>query len=125
MVAKKAAKKTPKQFYVGVTNPNGVQRQILTATADYLKLLRAIEHLSQLRKEKHSLLETFRSQMAQIRTDVNSIYARLPKQGIQHKVEAVEKKESKPKPKPKAKPQSELQKLEADLAMIEKKLQGL
>ncbi|MBI4440831.1 hypothetical protein HY639_01565 [Candidatus Woesearchaeota archaeon] len=135
---KKETKKEKEIFFVGVKEPLEIRRNILEASREMVLLLQMYEKFKTVREEKRRAMESLRQQVRDIAVMVSRLKRHLPKTNLRavpleeiekpvHKKEPVLEKvvEIKREEKALAHELTEIEKLEAELASIEQKLNTL
>lgn len=145
MPAKKTSRKGKKQvvkkeepLFVGLSESDNIQRHVLQCSKESLLVLKKLEEIKKLRKQKMESITVLASLMNEIKS-LNlklkkKIPAKVARQVLATQKEDLEAKEQamvkpkKPEPKSKKvtklrKEMTELEKLEAELAAIENRLQ--
>ncbi len=128
-MAKKKAKKIVKPrkkkelFYVGVRNAIDVRKNILESTREFVQVLQMYEDYMKLRNDITTKVEKLQVDVKKIKSLNSKLKRMLPDTGLRAGLikKKKPKKEKHEKPKPK-KPASELDALEAELNMIESRL---
>jgi len=128
-------------FYVGMKDPIEIRRSVLESSKEALQYLQRFERFKEVRKEKAEQRAKLREIVSEINGLVRKLKAALPETGLRGKIspklhKEEQKKEKKPKEaaekraaskieSEKPKEMSELEKLEAELGEIEKRLTKL
>jgi hypothetical protein len=116
-------------FYVGVTDPTEVRRNLLESTRDIVIFLRTYENFKRIRAEKVREIEKLKLQIQEITRILNKLRRDLPKTRLREKAEEiVEKGGRKPVVKisqPRKTEGSDVDRLEQELNAIEEKLKLL
>jgi len=127
---------TKEIYYVGVKDPIEVRRSVLESSKELVQYLQRAERFKKVRVEKAAEIVKLKQTMKEISSLIKKLKAALPKTNLRTKLgrhekeakaKAIQKtiKEIPVAPKKevsKEKPQTELQKLEAELAEIESNL---
>ncbi|HLP79037.1 MAG TPA: hypothetical protein VK158_00210 [Acidobacteriota bacterium] len=134
----KTQKAISHHFYVGVLTPQQIQRSVLEGSKGLLTVLARYERLKQVRENKMRQLEKFHLQMTAIRTITGKLTRAMPKYDLEVQapflaepqpvvIDTPVQKEPEKKIEKKVvlAPQTELEKLEAELAAIEGKLSSM
>jgi hypothetical protein len=139
-MAKKKKDKEQKQeetLFVGLKEPENVQRNILEASREFLLILKKVETIKSIRKEKVKKIEEVNKQFRELRTLLNKLKKAMPTSAIksrQHVISLIEEQKiregkrnvsKKEIVSRKREPSTELQKLESEIAEIEGRLEGL
>jgi hypothetical protein len=122
MVQKKKESEEGEMFFVGVKYPNEVRRGLLESQKGVISFLRRYEALRALRVKKVEKIDQLRTEIDELSKLVMKVRRDLPKAGLREEKPLAEKKkeyESAPERT------SEVDKLEAELSYIEKKLKNL
>ncbi len=126
MAKKKPTKKKDELFFVGVRNPIDVRRNILESTKEFVQVLQMYGEYSKLRQEIVTKTEKLQKDISKIKNLNSRLKKLLPDTGLRAiptKSKKIKLKQDKKEHKPKQhKPKSELDELEAELNMIENKL---
>ncbi len=119
-----AKKKTDEgeSFFVGVKYPNEVRRSILESQKGTISFLRRYEALKELRVKKVENIEKLRTNIDEISKLVAKVRRNLPKHGLRQEKPVAEKKNEIVDTSLRT---SEVDKLDAELSYIEKKLKDL
>lgn len=135
---KKSTKVVKKEqpLFVGLTESDNVKRHVLESTKESLLILKKLEEIKDLRKQKLESVDVLASLMSEIKSLILKLKKKIPtkvaKQVLATQKEELQAREKvavgkvKPeltKKKIVRKPLTELEKLEAELAEIESKLQ--
>ncbi|MBW3013377.1 hypothetical protein KY325_04240 [Candidatus Woesearchaeota archaeon] len=125
-MAKKKEKEEKEVFYVGVTDPAELRRDVLESIKDIITILKTYENFKSVREEKAKQTLKLKDLVAQITLLINKLKRELPKTRIRAKpekeIKAIERKEEVKMVQVPRKKMSEIEKLEAELTDIEKKL---
>lgn len=127
-------------FFVGVKDPIEIRRSLLESSKEMVQLLQRYEKFKQVRAEKISNIERLKSDMKKLKQLVSQLKRALPKTDLRIKAtasvpEMVQKpvvvnttqkvEKSKSKPKVVVKKATEVERLEDELDMIERRLSNL
>ena len=123
-------------IFVGIPTPETLRRQLLESSKEFLIMLKKIEDLKKNQEEKQNLMIKVQSLLKEIKSLVSKLKKKLPSPAITKVVNSSKKKETssmssiepisvKQVSKKSKKPMTELEKLEAELEMIESKLQTI
>ncbi len=138
----KKEKKKEEVFFVGVNEPVEIRRNILEASREMVLLLQMYEKFKSVRDEKRHEMEKLRGLVREIALLVSRLKRHLPKTNLralplaevekerkkdkeQIVISVHEAREAKVEEKSLAQELTELEKLEAELASIEQKLNHL
>lgn len=134
----KMEKESKDIFFVEVSGPGEVRRNILESLKDIVETLQRFEKFKQARKEKLHSVSKLSSDLKGINRMLSNLKAAVPETKLREiKIKAVLKEEKKEKPKkrghgkkhkeaePRQKPLTEVERLESELGAIEEKLRGL
>ncbi len=128
---KKGNKKQEEQlYYVGISQPDSVRREIWGCTHDLVQFLEVYEKFKRLRDEKTKEIDLLRKNVAELKTLMNRLRRIFPKSKLKaagaeskQRPKAAQLPEAAPaQPKPLKGPAGQLQQLEQELAELEKKL---
>lgn len=137
---KKKNKKEKEIFFVGVKEPVEIRRNILEASREMILLLQMYEKFKLVREEKRREMEKLRGLVREIAVLASRIKRHLPKTDLRAlPIEEIKKKDVLPKKQKESvtnedmkreektltREITEIEKLEAELASIEKKLNNL
>lgn len=112
----------PKEgYFIRLHNPKDMRRGILENTRDVLKVLQDYENYKKLRSQRTELVSSFQGEMNEVRAMMQQLKRSLPKVSVK----TAAKKKVSSRTKPAEKPDKELNKIEDELADIEKKLGNL
>ena len=106
-------------FFIKVQSPRQTRKIILENTRDVLRVLQGYEDYKKLREKRGHLINSFKTDMGEIRSLVLELKRVLPKAGIKEVKKQVLPKETVQKPA------KEIKKLEQELADIEEKLSSI
>ncbi|MFO7710252.1 MAG: hypothetical protein R6V53_00640 [Candidatus Woesearchaeota archaeon] len=122
-------------YYIGIEDPKDLQKEVLSAAKGTIVTLKNYEKLKHGRKEKVELFSKLKQDVQQINHLLGKLNTLMPETKLRHLPHREKKEEKKPEPKKETKPkekkkakkpvQSELEKLENELQMIESKLSGI
>jgi hypothetical protein len=103
-------------YFIRIQDPKQTRRTVLENTRDVLKILQGYEDFKKIRHQRTVLINSFKTDMGEIRSLVLELRRLLPKMSIKEvkTVSAVVEK-----------PAKELKKLEDELSEIEEKLSSL
>ncbi len=131
---KKAKKKTETQtYFVGISNPSELRKNLLEPTREVIQFLQSYEDFLKTKEEKTKFIFQLKDDLKAIKTEINKLKRFLPKSKlkaeIHKKIEEEIKREKRktfkrtisPKPSLPKKP-TELETLEKELSAIEEKL---
>lgn len=127
---KKQVAKKEEPLFVGLPEAENIQRHILESTKESLIVLKKLEEIKDLRKQKMQSVDVLASLMSEIKSLNIKLKKKIPtkiakqllsEQNTDTKEKVVITKKAVAKPVPN-KPQTELEKLEAELASIETRL---
>lgn len=107
-------------FFVGISEPIVLRKEILLSTKNAIQFLKKNEELKDLRINKIEKIMQFKNEMKEINALMNRLKEKLPKAKL--RVKTVPRIKHKKIKKIKTKKTSELEKLEMELGDIEKKL---
>lgn len=129
---------TEENFYIGVPNPDETRRYVLESSRAMISTLKRYEEFKKTRMEKTELVMKYNQIMKQINILTNRLKKQFPEAGIRiptlkteshAKQKAPQKIEMKEAPQParaeKKRPMTEVEKLEEELQMIERKLNSI
>jgi len=130
---KATPEKAPKEnFYVSLNDPTPVRRALLESVKQTLESAKVFSELKLIRKEKIAEKKNLRVSIKEINSTINKIKAAIPTVNIptEHIPKFTKKKAKKKKvvrvvKSEPVKPHTELQRIEVELADIDKKLAGL
>ena len=123
-------------LFVGLSEPENVQRHILESTKESLVVLKKLEEIKELRKQKLQSIDVLNSLTSEIKSLLLKLKKKVPKKvsrpapqkaesNSDIKTEVLRATKSKPQNKPVSKPNkplTELEKLELELQAIENRL---
>ena len=120
-------------FYIGVKEPSSIRRTLLESSKTIVEGLQRYENFKMIREQKEPEIFMFKEDMREINKLMMKLKVILPKTNLKEVVRKEKKGKAKKieeKPIPKIKIEkkvdpTELQKLESDLADIERKLARL
>jgi len=120
-------------FYIGVKEPSSIRRTLLESSKTIVEGLQRYENFKMIREQKEAEILMFKEDIREINKLMTKLKAFLPKTKLKEIVRKEKKRKAKKieeKPIPKIKIEekvnpTELQKLESDLADIERKLARL
>lgn len=120
-----------KEFYVGISNPMGVRRDVLETSKEIIQILKRYETFSHIKENKRAEMARFRTiinDITQLMTGLKSSLPPLkledlPREEASHVKRPVMAKVSKPQEKVRS--VSEIDRLEQELGKIEEKLRSL
>ncbi|MBW2986943.1 hypothetical protein KY336_00180 [Candidatus Woesearchaeota archaeon] len=125
-MAKKKEKKEKEVFYVGVSDPAELRKDVLESIKDIIVIMKTYENFKAIRVAKAKQVAHLKEIIAQIMLLNNKLKRELPKTRIRAKpekeIKAFEMKKIEKKVPVHKKKMSEIEKLETELADIEKKL---
>ncbi len=107
-------------YFIRIENPKQARRLLLENTRDVLKVLKNYEEFKRIREKRGSLINTFKSNMNEVRYLIQELKKILPKTSIKEV-----KRTMMPEVSAMQKPGKELKKFEQELADIEEKLESL
>jgi len=115
-------------LHVGIRDPEGIKRNVLELSKGVIESLKNYENLNSTREEKKEEINKLRTQLREISRLISRLKSALPKVNIKPEKKEVSTKKpvavKKVKERPK-KAKTELEKLEDELADIEKKLDSV
>ncbi len=117
-------KKEKELFFVGLSNPTSLRREILLSTKNAIQFLKKNEELKDSRIQKIEKIMEFKNDMKEINALMNRLKDKLPKAKVRVRESPIKKTihRTGEKIKTKTRKVSELEKLETELGDIEKKL---
>lgn len=119
---KKGKKGEQELFFVRVSNPSNLRRNILESSKEIIESLKRYENLKLIRKEKSENISKLKGDVKEIISLISKLKSKLPKVDIKEEKEAIvpNKKDFKKEAKT-----TELEKLESELRNIEGKLDAI
>lgn len=118
-------------FFVEVKEPADVRREVLESQKIVIGGLQRYENIKFLRAKKAESINNLKSELKELSKELSELKSILPSTGInvvskpKKKAKSVKEEEVKEEEHVKEKPANELEKLEAELHDIEKKLSSL
>ena len=132
-MVKSLKEQTTEAFFVQIKEPSEVKRNILETLKDILQLLQQFEKFKHLRHEKLEKIQKLRSLIRVTNKTLGILKSKLPQTSLKtiapkpvqkHERKPAAKKEKTPKEDAQKKHKTELDKLEAELNVIESKLKN-
>jgi len=120
--------KKEESYFVGVSDPIEVRRNILESSKNMIHVLQKYERFKTLREKKIENITRLNQTIKEINTLISKLKAELPKPPKRKKAFKEEKEEEvkgKPTERKPTKEKSELEKLEEELNKVEEKLTHL
>ena len=123
------AKKSSQPFYVGISDPTDVRKQLLYSSKDLLSSLKAYERVKEIRAKKLETMYAYRRALEEVYTLCKKLRRVMPSAPMPKTPRAVEIRDDEPEKKsiapPAPKDLETLKHLESELDAIERKLSTL
>ena len=114
-----------KGFYVGVKEPVSLRRKLLESSKGIIQYLKDYENLKLIREEKHKEIVEFKNKIDEMTALLSELKEHLPKKELQGNTYTKEGTEKNSKRKKVKIENSEIERLETDLAEIESRLSSM